>query len=156
MKKIVQLKDADDWEKLKEECKDNCEIVIFKYSPVCSISFNAENEFDKWFEILPSDKNITAAKIDVIYHLYIKVFFMFRFFRIQRLFRTFRPINRFKNDVNNIPSKGSQVSFINKWMPIYHITSISFGIIGFVGGFGHGVYSHYRYDREPLFPNMFI
>ena len=40
--------------------------IIFKFSPICPISFMAEKKFDSWVKNLNNAKEIEVAKVDVI------------------------------------------------------------------------------------------
>lgn len=41
--------------------------IIFKYSPVCGISYSAEKNFDGWIAGVDEASDINAYKVDVIY-----------------------------------------------------------------------------------------
>ena len=66
MKKIIELNEIKDWEEFKQNNKENCETILFKFSPVCSISNSVENMFDRWFANVPEEININCLKVDVI------------------------------------------------------------------------------------------
>ncbi len=66
MKKIIVINEIKDWEKYKQENYNGSETIVFKFSPVCSISRAVENIFDRWFTNLPEETNINCIKIDVI------------------------------------------------------------------------------------------
>jgi bacillithiol system protein YtxJ len=59
-----KIKSDVDWQQLKEN--HSSETLIFKYSPMCGVSFNVERKFNNWLENLPEDKNLTCAKVNVI------------------------------------------------------------------------------------------
>jgi len=65
MKKIYELNSDLQWNELKNSTGDK-QVIIFKYSPICPISYEAEDNFDKWFSGLNDETNLTAAKINVL------------------------------------------------------------------------------------------
>ena len=64
--KIIEIKILKDWQKIKSEIKNKKEIILFKYSPACSVSFTAGRIFEKWVDNNKSHENYIAAKINVI------------------------------------------------------------------------------------------
>ena len=66
MKKVTELSSAGDWENVKEKHDGATEIIIFKISPICTVSLVAERIFDMWFSQLPDDTKLLGLKIDVI------------------------------------------------------------------------------------------
>ncbi len=65
MKILSEISTAEEWNELKKQTQ-GYEILIFKYSPRCSISRSVEREFDRWFQSLPADKKLNCAKVNVI------------------------------------------------------------------------------------------
>ncbi len=65
MKKIMRLIDSREWEQLKKVNED-AELIIFKYSPICSISASVENDFDEWFARIADEQSVECAKVNVI------------------------------------------------------------------------------------------
>lgn len=66
MKEIKRIKTLEEFEDLKKTAINNSELMLFKYSPNCTISFVGEKLFDRWFSGLSEDTNIICAKIDVL------------------------------------------------------------------------------------------
>lgn len=64
--KIIEIKTLKDWQKIKSEIKNNKEIILFKYSPICSLSFTAGRIFEEWIDNYKDSENFIAAKINVI------------------------------------------------------------------------------------------
>lgn len=50
----------------QSKCAEGYNVIIFKYSPACSISYYVEKSFDEWFENLPEETKLVAVKINVI------------------------------------------------------------------------------------------
>ena len=63
--KIFEIKTLNDWQKIKSDPKNKKEIILFKYSPICSVSFTAGRIFEEWLNN-KADQNFIAAKINVI------------------------------------------------------------------------------------------
>ncbi len=66
MKSLKNISTVEEWESEKRNAFPEKELVIFKYSPICSISSSVEVEFDAWYNKLPEDSHLECVKIDVI------------------------------------------------------------------------------------------
>ena len=66
MNSIIKLNTIDDWEEIKKNTSGKEELVIFKYSPVCSVSALVEDDFDLWYSKLPEGSNLKCVKVNVI------------------------------------------------------------------------------------------
>ncbi|MHB1688511.1 MAG: bacillithiol system redox-active protein YtxJ [Ignavibacteriaceae bacterium] len=66
MTNIKELKTVEEWDQLKKESLSKTDLVIFKYSPYCSISAVAEENFDSWTSSLKEDSKINFRKVNVI------------------------------------------------------------------------------------------
>ena len=64
MNNFKEIFTPEEWTNVKENKTD--ELIIFKYSPICSISSSVEEDFDNWLSQLPKDKNISCVKVNVI------------------------------------------------------------------------------------------
>ena len=64
--KIIKLKNIDDWEEFKKEASAGNELIIFKFSPVCGVSFHAENILKNWADELQESNRISLSKVNVI------------------------------------------------------------------------------------------
>jgi len=64
--KIIKLKNIKDWEEFKKEALDGNELIIFKFSPVCGVSFHAENIFEDWVDELHESIRLRLSKVNVI------------------------------------------------------------------------------------------
>ena len=64
--KIINLKSINDWEKFKKEALAGNELIIFKFSPVCGVSFYAENIFKDWVDELQDSCSLSLSKVNVI------------------------------------------------------------------------------------------
>ncbi len=64
--KIVKLKNINDWEEFKKEAMAGNELIIFKFSPVCGVSFHAENIFKNWAVELQESSRLRLSKVNVI------------------------------------------------------------------------------------------
>ncbi len=65
MKSVISLSDFSRWEELKRESVNNKEIIIFKFSTRCGLSFDVEQTITEWYNNIEKE-NIVLAKIDVI------------------------------------------------------------------------------------------
>lgn len=63
---IEEVTSIEELEKYINEPNHNEELVILKYSPVCTISFVAVNVLNRWVKITESEKTIRIIKINVI------------------------------------------------------------------------------------------
>ncbi|MBT8387128.1 MAG: bacillithiol system redox-active protein YtxJ [Ignavibacteria bacterium] len=64
--KINSLKNINDWEDFKKKASAGYELIIFKFSPVCGISFYAESIFQDWADELQELRRIKLSKVNVI------------------------------------------------------------------------------------------
>ena len=64
--KINELKDINDWEEFKTKASRGKELIIFKFSPVCGVSFYAEKIFQKWADELHESSRVILSKVNVI------------------------------------------------------------------------------------------
>ncbi len=62
----VEIKNLEEWEKIKKETAEKAELIIFKYSPICGVSSSVENDFNSWYLNLNENVKIICAKVDVI------------------------------------------------------------------------------------------
>lgn len=65
MKTILSLGDYSRWEQLKLESLGKKEIVLFKFSTRCGLSFDVEQTITEWYNDLENDE-VLLAKVDVI------------------------------------------------------------------------------------------
>lgn len=66
MKELIELKNIEQWENLRLSLMPENELVIFKYSPVCSISSMVEEDFSVWSTNIQGNNKIQFAKVNVI------------------------------------------------------------------------------------------
>lgn len=66
MRESCSLHTVEQWEELKKGAQASDGLVVFKMSPICSISHAAEREFNAWVEQIPEEANLICATIDVI------------------------------------------------------------------------------------------
>ncbi len=66
MQDIIELKNIEQWEELRKNLSQKDELVIFKFSPLCSISSMVEQDFTTWRSSLTDDSNLKFAKVNVI------------------------------------------------------------------------------------------
>lgn len=64
--KIDKLKDINDWEEFKRKAVEGNELIIFKFSPVCGVSFHAENIFKDWAVELQESNRLRLSKVNVV------------------------------------------------------------------------------------------
>lgn len=55
-----------EWDEWCQRVPADRERVVFKFSPICSVSSRAERQFDRWLRALPPNQSVSWAKIDVI------------------------------------------------------------------------------------------
>ena len=66
LKELVEVFNSESLEEKQSRSSEGYQVVIFKYSPACSISYFVEKSFDKWFSNLPDETKLVAVKINVI------------------------------------------------------------------------------------------
>ncbi|MCL5029935.1 MAG: bacillithiol system redox-active protein YtxJ [Bacteroidetes bacterium] len=66
MNSIVKLKNIEQWEGIRNDLLPVEELIIFKYSPVCSISSMVEEDFNLWYSKLPDESKLKFVKVNVI------------------------------------------------------------------------------------------
>ncbi len=64
--KINKLKNIDDWEEFKKETSAGNELIIFKFSPVCGVSFYVEKIVQDWADNLQESSRLRLSKVNVI------------------------------------------------------------------------------------------
>ncbi len=64
--RIKSIKKITDWENIFDQKQSGTEIILFKTSHRCMISFAAKKEFKKWVEDLPENFELDIYEIDVI------------------------------------------------------------------------------------------
>ncbi len=64
--KIIKLKNINDWEEFKKEASAGNELIIFKFSPVCGVSFYVQNIFQDWADELQESSRLRLSKVNVI------------------------------------------------------------------------------------------
>jgi len=64
--KIIILKNINDWGEFKSKAAEGNELIIFKFSPVCGVSFYAENIFKDWADELQNSTRLRLSKVNVI------------------------------------------------------------------------------------------
>lgn len=65
MKSQIILHEIEDWEKLKNRNDENS-LIIFKYSPFCSISRGIERDINSWAAKMQDSAPLILAEVDVI------------------------------------------------------------------------------------------
>jgi len=63
---IIKLKNKNDWEEFKSKAAEGNELIIFKFSPVCGVSYYAENIFNDWADKLQDSNKVRLLKVNVI------------------------------------------------------------------------------------------
>ncbi len=63
---IIEIKNIDEWKNIKRETDGTSELIIFKFSPVCSISSSVEEDFKIWISGLSENTPVKCIKINVI------------------------------------------------------------------------------------------
>ncbi|MHB8580911.1 MAG: bacillithiol system redox-active protein YtxJ [Ignavibacteriaceae bacterium] len=66
MTDVKELKSIEEWNQLKKDSLSKSELVILKYSPYCSISAFAEDNFDRWASSLNESPELEIIKVNVI------------------------------------------------------------------------------------------
>ncbi len=66
MENILEIENLNQWQEFKQNKAEQKEIIIFKYSPTCPVSYSIESMFDRWCGGIPEEANVTCAKINVV------------------------------------------------------------------------------------------
>ncbi len=62
----MEISNPEAWDKFKKDYGSDNEIIIFKYSPVCSFSRSIEKIYDSWISEMERDPRFVSVKVDVI------------------------------------------------------------------------------------------
>lgn len=65
MKFRTVMNEIEDWEKIKNH-NDYTNVIIFKYSPYCSVSRSIEREISKWAVKIKDSSSMIFTEIDVV------------------------------------------------------------------------------------------
>ena len=66
MKEELKLKSIEDWEAFKKSKPETNLVCIFKFSPICGVSFSREKILSNWYKNLPKNSNLSLVTINVI------------------------------------------------------------------------------------------
>lgn len=66
MIKALKILNSQDLDNLISQFENGQEIIVFKYSSICSMSLTAQNIFDDWLNSLMNNSDLAIVKIDVI------------------------------------------------------------------------------------------
>ena len=66
MLNIEEITNIEDLEEILNEQAEENTIILFKYSPYCTISFVADKVIAKWLKKTSEKENLTLLKINVI------------------------------------------------------------------------------------------
>ena len=59
-----KINSETDWKKLKEN--KTAETLLFKYSPMCGVSFSIERKFHMWLDKISESENLNCVELNVI------------------------------------------------------------------------------------------
>lgn len=59
-----KIKSAEDWQLLKNSI--DRKTLIFKFSPMCGVSYSVERKFNKWLDEISENENLNFARLNVI------------------------------------------------------------------------------------------
>jgi bacillithiol system protein YtxJ len=62
----IVLGSEADWERVYQSYKNGTDVLIFKRSPICTISRGAENNFKNWLKSWEDSAGLIIAYVDVI------------------------------------------------------------------------------------------
>lgn len=63
---IAEIKNKDEWENTKTGSLNKNELIVFKFSPVCTVSFTAGKILETWCSKLDSDNGLKIVQVNVI------------------------------------------------------------------------------------------
>lgn len=63
---IKILTDERDWEKLFKNSSNDFELIIYKFSPICALSFSTDSVVDDWCKLQSENNHLLLLKVDVI------------------------------------------------------------------------------------------
>ena len=65
--KLNKLSDKKEWKELINNSPNDCEIIIYKHSPICGLSHMADNILDDWCKVHIGNNQIKILKVNVIF-----------------------------------------------------------------------------------------
>jgi bacillithiol system protein YtxJ len=63
---IKRLEEKNEWKKMIKNSSPGCELIIFKFSPICGLSHSVDLLLDNWCKIHSGKSDIEILKVDVI------------------------------------------------------------------------------------------
>jgi len=61
-----EITNSQDGDNLISQIKNGQELIVFKYSTTCSVSYTAQNIFNVWLKSLKDHTDLIIVKVDVI------------------------------------------------------------------------------------------
>lgn len=66
--KIKILTDEREWEELLNNSSNEFELIIYKFSPICALSFSTDSVIANWCKSQSKKDHLILLKVDVISH----------------------------------------------------------------------------------------
>lgn len=66
--KIKILADEREWDELLNNSSNDFELIIYKFSPICALSFSTDSVIDEWCKLQSENDHLVLLKIDVVSH----------------------------------------------------------------------------------------
>jgi len=64
---LNKLSDKKEWKELINNSSNDCEIIIYKHSPICGLSHMADNILDDWRKVHSNKNHIKILKVNVVF-----------------------------------------------------------------------------------------
>jgi len=64
---LNKLSDKKEWKELINNSSNDCEIIIYKHSPICGLSHSIDIVLDDWCNVHSDNNQIKILKVDVIF-----------------------------------------------------------------------------------------
>jgi bacillithiol system protein YtxJ len=63
---IINLSDKKDWQEFIKNFQSDSETLIYKYSPICGVSYSTDQIIDEWIMLNKNNQHLRVIKIDVV------------------------------------------------------------------------------------------
>ena len=60
------LSDKKEWKELLKNSNNDCELIIYKHSPICGLSHTIDIILDAWCKAQSNNSNIKILKVNVV------------------------------------------------------------------------------------------
>jgi bacillithiol system protein YtxJ len=63
---VIELSDKEEWIDFVKKFRNDSEVLIYKFSPICGLSFSTDDIMNTWIELNNASSPLKIIKINVI------------------------------------------------------------------------------------------